>query len=237
MILVFVVGAVRLYRDALTMLLARSDGVRVVGSADIATESIVHAVQPDVFVVDAVSHDAAETTRTLVLENSDAKVVAIGVPDDDERVMALVEAGVGGFVLQEEGEGELAESIKLAARGEVRCSPRMTALLAQRVASLASVQQRLPNANLTARELEIVELIDRGMTNKEIARILRIEIATVKNHVHNILEKLQVSRRAEAAERVRSAFRTRRHDRIEVIEQSSGVGELDPSVRRSGSRG
>ena len=80
----------------------------------------------------------------------------------------------------------------------------MTASLLRRVAALAAGNGGgLPRAQLTSREREIVGLIDRGLSNKEIARDLGIEVATVKNHVHNILEKLQVHRRGEAAARVR----------------------------------
>jgi DNA-binding NarL/FixJ family response regulator len=84
------------------------------------------------------------------------------------------------------------------------CSPRLAATLLRRVAVLAAdrAQPRV-EARLTARELEIVELIDEGLSNKEIASRLCIEVPTVKNHVHNILEKLDVRGRAEAAARVR----------------------------------
>jgi len=87
------------------------------------------------------------------------------------------------------------------------CSPRVAGALLRRIAALATDgrSDRVP-AHLTNREREIMGLIDEGLSNKEIAKRLRIEVATVKNHVHNILEKLQVHRRGEAAARVRAAL-------------------------------
>jgi len=92
-------------------------------------------------------------------------------------------------------------------RGEAVCSPRVAGALLRRIAALATDgrSDRVP-AHLTKREREIMGLIDEGLSNKEIAKRLRIEVATVKNHVHNILEKLQVHRRGEAAARVRAAL-------------------------------
>jgi DNA-binding NarL/FixJ family response regulator len=89
-------------------------------------------------------------------------------------------------------------------RDEMACSPRIAAALLRRVASLAVERSPWPSgARLTARELEVLGLIDEGLSNKQIAGRLCIELATVKNHVHNILEKLQVGRRSEAALQVR----------------------------------
>ena len=96
------------------------------------------------------------------------------------------------------------------ARGEMLCSPRLAATLLRRVATLARGTRRLGPVQLTPRELEIVELIDEGLSNKAIATRLSIELATVKNHVHNILEKLEVSSRAAAAARVRASSGRRR---------------------------
>jgi DNA-binding NarL/FixJ family response regulator len=89
-------------------------------------------------------------------------------------------------------------------RDELPCSPQIASTLLRRVGALASVAAPVePRARLTSRELEIVHLIERGLSNKEIGRELCIEVATVKNHVHNVLEKLQVRRRTEAVARIR----------------------------------
>lgn len=192
--------------------------VRVVGTASPNDEAAATAAKPDVFVVDVSSPEGLAAVGRLRERRPVPKVVAMGVPEREHDVIACVEAGVSGFVLADEHVGQLVASIESSVRGEVRCSPRFAAVLAQRVTALAAAQQKIPpGVNLTARELEIVQLIDDGLSNKEIAHVLHIEVATVKNHVHNVLEKLQVSRRTEAAALVRGAFRERRTDRIEVL--------------------
>jgi two-component system nitrate/nitrite response regulator NarL len=99
---------------------------------------------------------------------------------------------------------DLITSLECAAQGDVVCSPRVAGILLRRIGSQAGPRRREGAAvRLTVREHEIVQLIETGLTNKEIARRLHIELATVKNHVHNILEKLQVNRRADAVARVR----------------------------------
>jgi len=99
---------------------------------------------------------------------------------------------------------DLRAVIESVARGEVVCSPRIAASLLRRIADLAAEREPPPpELRLTSREIEIVELIDQGLSNKEIAQRLSIALPTVKNHVHSILDKLHVHRRAEAAARLR----------------------------------
>jgi DNA-binding NarL/FixJ family response regulator len=125
-------------------------------------------------------------------------------------VLACAQAGIAGYVPREGTLDDLIAALHGAARGEAFCSPRIVAVLLRRIADLSIEWQPLAAAGrLTARELEIVDLIDRGLTNREIAEGLSIEVATVKNHVHNILEKLQIHRRHDAAARIRSHRRLR----------------------------
>jgi DNA-binding NarL/FixJ family response regulator len=100
---------------------------------------------------------------------------------------------------------ELGETVACVMRGELPCTPRLAATLFQRLALHASHRQDDGALGLTAREREILTLIDGGLSNKEIAHRLNIEVATVKNHVHRILDKLHVKRRGEAAARIRGA--------------------------------
>jgi len=232
-ILVFLLGGVRLTREGIAALLRGCEGLRVVGAGSPDEEGALEATEADVYVVDAQSPGSLEAVPRLLTRNQQAKVVAVGVPEDEDEVIACVEAGVTGFVLAGEGVETLVQGVEAAMRGEVHCSPQMAAALARRVTALAAVQKGVPpGAGLTARELEVVELIDEGLSNKEIAHVLRIETATVKNHVHNILEKLQVNRRAEAAARVRSAFRERRADRIDVLPSRGRDLPVDPRIQR-----
>ncbi len=116
----------------------------------------------------------------------------------------LAEAGVGGFFLHDGSVEELAAVIYGVMRGEASFPPRLAATLLQRLSALAAqVPDQAGEAALTARELEIATLVAQGLSNKEIARRLHITLATVKNHVHSILNKLQVTRRADVGQRLR----------------------------------
>jgi two-component system, NarL family, nitrate/nitrite response regulator NarL len=153
--------------------------------------------------------DSISTVRTLAAQVPQVRVVALGVPETDGHVLACIEAGVAGYVPRDGSLETLVATLMGVDRGEVLCSPRIIGSLFRRVAELAA-QPQPPLERLTVRELEILELIDQGLTNKEIARRLCIELSTVKNHVHNILEKLQVRRRADAAAWMVNGWRGRR---------------------------
>ena len=200
----FVVAGVLLYRDAVARLLA--DGcVAVVGSAcDASDRARLRQLDPDVVLVDASTINGPLTVAAIAEAAPAAKVIAFAVRDSEAEIIALAESGVSGFVGREQSTADVVDAVRAVARGEVYCSRSIAAALLHRVAAAASHQRPTAVGRLTARELEIVELIDVGLTNREIAHRLCIELATVKNHVHNILEKLGVTDRAEAAARVRS---------------------------------
>lgn len=125
-------------------------------------------------------------------------------PDSERDIVATAEAGIGGYVPPDASIEDLVEAVKHAARGEMICSPRVAAALARRIATLASnrpVGSAAPS--LTAREMEVLELLEIGLSNKQIANRLSIRLATVKNHVHSILAKLNVRRRGEAVAALR----------------------------------
>jgi DNA-binding NarL/FixJ family response regulator len=202
---VFVVADVRVYRELLAEALAREDGFEVDGSApgDIAGMAIGMA-EPGVVLVDTASVPGPAGVRALAAAAPEAKIVAVGIPDDEAAVLALAEAGVAGYVTVEQPLDELVAAVEAAANDELQCSPRVAAALAKRVAALAGGPRRNADQRLTRREREIAALIADGLLNKQIARRLSIEQATVKNHVHNILAKLGASRRDEVAAFLRS---------------------------------
>jgi DNA-binding NarL/FixJ family response regulator len=153
---------------------------------------------PDIALLDIAMPDGTLTVRALADSAPGVRVVALGVPENDGPVLACAEAGVAGFVPRDGSLEDLVETLKRVVRGEVLCSPRIIGSLFRRVAELAA-HPLPPVGRLTQRELEILGLIDQKLSNKEIARRLTIELSTVKNHVHSILKKLQVRRRADAA--------------------------------------
>jgi two-component system nitrate/nitrite response regulator NarL len=205
MIGVLIVSDVRLYRDGLTEMLAREERVKVVGTAATAREGLEAAASlaPRVVLVNVSMEDGIPLTRAIRLSHPSVKVVVLAVPDDEQNVVSWAEAGAEGFVTAEQSVADLVAAVEGAARGEVSCSPWLAGVLLRRVKVLAEgVIYENRATRLTARELEIAGLIERGLSNKEIARELVIEVTTVKNHVHKILEKLSVRRRAEVAARI-----------------------------------
>ena len=134
--------------------------------------------------------------RQLATAAPEAKIVITGVPEDYGGVVCLVEAGIAGYATADQPMADVAASVLSAADGELQCSPRVSAALAERVAVLSAAQRQVNGGtSLTPREREIAALIGDGLSNKQIARRLSIELATVKNHVHNMLRKLGVTRR------------------------------------------
>src|SRR5262249_33922961 len=116
--------------------------------------------------------------------------------------------GLSGFADHEDSASDLAQTIRAAARGEFRCSARTAGTLLRHVAELAARRENGPPAHaalLTDREREVILLLDEGLSNKQIATRLNIEVATVKHHVHHILEKLEASRRSQAVALARRA--------------------------------
>jgi DNA-binding NarL/FixJ family response regulator len=204
---VVIAADIRLYREGLALALGGRGGFAVAGFASRAADAVaaVRDLRPDVALIDLAMPESLGVIRALAEAAPGVKVVALAVPEVDLSVLACAEAGVAGYVPRDGSLEDLVQAIESAARDELHCSPRIAASLFRHVAALSADRARAADerAPLTTREVEIVRLIDRGLANKEIARTLCIEVATVKNHVHNILEKLQVSRRGEAAARVR----------------------------------
>ena len=201
MIKALVISGVRLYREGLSALIDEAAELCVVASVGTAEEALVRGTY-DVALVDAMRRDDVAAVRLLATE-VDCPIVAFAVPDEDGDVIELAEAGVLGFVGRDATLDELVAAVRSAVRGEASVPPRVATVLLQRVSMPPAPGPTADVASLTGREREIVQIIGEGLTNKEIAARLSIEVATVKNHVHNILEKLQVSRRTEAVARLR----------------------------------
>lgn len=132
------------------------------------------------------------------------KVLALGLTEEKKRVLRYVEAGAAGYVLRDDSLEDLIETVRAAQDGKVFVSPQIAAALMERLSDLAQMFSEVENnvtstTSLTARELEVLELMGKGLTNQQIAEKLVVEIGTVKNHVHSILEKLGVRTRDEAA--------------------------------------
>jgi len=134
----------------------------------------------------------------------DTKVLALGLTEEKKRVLRYVEAGATGYVLKNDSLDDMIENVRAAVDDKVFVSPKIAAAMMERLSDLAQMFSDVENsvtddAGLTPRELEVLELIGEGLTNQQISEQLVIEVGTVKNHVHSILEKLNVGSRGEAA--------------------------------------
>lgn len=202
MLRLLVISRVNAYCEGLRKLL--EDDNRV-ASARIAAETPEQLTSIDVKDIDVILYEVAnpETARGIRHLASIFKhlqIVAFAVPDCEKTVVACAESGAAGIVSAEASVEEIVTCADAATQGELRCTTRVAGALLRRVADLARPEQNHdPVALLTPREVMLLECIERGMSNKEIARKLGIELSTVKNHVHNILEKLRVQRRGQAA--------------------------------------
>jgi DNA-binding NarL/FixJ family response regulator len=210
---VLIVSDVRVVQEGLNSLLAQRAGIDVVSAVDMlrASDEIARLL-PDVVLFDAARQDSVEFVKTLVASAPQSRIVAFGVKETAEEFLALAAAGTAGYVRDSAESDDVVNVLEQVMCDELPCSPRAAASLYRRVATLSQGSDA-PNAPngvavpLSRRELQIAHLIDCGLTNKEIGRQLGIEAATVKNHVHNICEKLEVHRRGEVAGRIRTIAR------------------------------
>jgi two-component system nitrate/nitrite response regulator NarL len=203
---VFIISEVRLYREGLARLLRRDQRLEVVGAADDVPDALEHLAgldaSPDAVLLDVPAPAGLEGLAQLGAAVPTARIIVLNVSDRDEpALIAWAEAGVGGLLARDVDLDEVAQAVQTTADGGTVCSPKLAALLLQRLAR--SAEDRPVTAPLTSREREIAELLEQGLSNKEIAARLQIELPTVKNHVHSILTKLKASRRGQAAAMLR----------------------------------
>lgn len=190
-------------RRGLRTVLETEDDFTVVAEAGTGAQAVelVRAAQPDVVLMDVQMPELSgvDATRLLAAEGLAGRVLILTTFDREDYVLDALRAGAAGYLLKDVDADELARVIRLIARGESFIQPAVAAkylrLLTQRPAE--------PQEPLTARELEVLNLLAAGASNKRIAASLAIAESTVKNHVNNILAKLQVRNRTEAALKAR----------------------------------
>lgn len=206
MIRLLIVTDVRLYAEGLQEVLSHEAELEVVGTAPErdAAVALLCSGMPNVVLLDAALPQCMLTARALLEADPTVKLVALAVPETEEQVLACAKAGASAYVTRDASVRTLVETLLRVTRGELLCSPKMAGSLFQCIRKLSTAHTSTgPWPGLTSREQEVAELIGLGCSNKEIARRLSIEVATVKNHVHNLLAKLQVNRRGEATARLR----------------------------------
>jgi two-component system, NarL family, nitrate/nitrite response regulator NarL len=205
---VLIVSDVRLYREGLASVLAAMGRVEIVGTvAEHELASCAEDFAPDVMLLDFWLL-GSRSLATMLGPHSTAKSVAFAVSYDLEDILACAEAGVSGFVGKDGSAEDVMAMIDGVACGELPCPPRIAGMLFKGLTTLVRSQfNQTVVTGLSRREFEVIHLVDQGRSNKEIAHRLGISAATVKNHVHHILQKLQVHQRGEAAAGMRSVVR------------------------------
>jgi two-component system, NarL family, nitrate/nitrite response regulator NarL len=213
---VLVVSDVRIVQEGLRAVLGTREEIEVVSTIDPrhAGEQCAR-LQPHVVLFDAARCESVGYVKDVVRCAPTCKVVAFGVHETEEEILSLAAAGTAGYVRAGVASADVVNVLERVMRNELPCSARAAASLYREVATLSSNgitrtgrTQNRTTARVSRRELQVARLIDRGLSNKQIARALGIEPATVKNHVHNLCEKLKVHRRGAAAARLRPAWRT-----------------------------
>jgi DNA-binding NarL/FixJ family response regulator len=194
-----------LFRRGLIMVLEAEDDIEVVAEAEDGEDAVEKAAEfvPDVVLMDVrmPGVDGIEATRRIAEKVPTAKILMLTVSDEEEDLYEAVKAGATGYLLKEVSIEEVAPAARAVVAGQSLISPSMASKLLGEFSNLAKrAEERtsVPTPRLTERELEVLRLVAQGKSNREIAGDLYISENTVKNHVRNILEKLQLHTRMEA---------------------------------------
>jgi DNA-binding NarL/FixJ family response regulator len=200
---VAVVDDQELFRHGLTMLLGVEDGIEVVGEASdgVAAAELAASAVPDVILMDVRMPKRSGIEACVAIKEvaPTARIIMLTVSDEEADLYDAVKNGASGYLLKDSSIDEVAQAIRLVADGQSLISPSMAIKLLDEFKQMSrSDRQQVSNARLTDRELEVLNLVAHGLNNRDIAKGLFISENTVKNHVRNILEKLQLHSRMDA---------------------------------------
>ncbi len=202
---VLVVDDHALFRRGLEMVLAQEPDIEVVGEAGDGAEAVERAEEllPDVVLMDIrmPRRSGIEACTAIKAAVPSAQIIMLTISDEEADLYEAIKAGATGYLLKEISIDEVATAIRAVAGGQSLISPSMASKLISEFAQLVKRdddRQQVPAPRLTERELEVLRLVASGMNNRDIARQLFISENTVKNHIRNILEKLQLHSRMEA---------------------------------------
>nr|MDT0664514.1 response regulator transcription factor [Micromonospora sp. DSM 115978] len=202
---VLVVDDHALFRRGLEMVLAQEADIEVVGEAADGSEAVTMAVEsaPDIVLMDVRMPRRGGIDATSAIKEAvpSAKIVMLTISDEEADLYDAIKAGAMGYLLKEISIDEVATAIRAVYGGQSLISPSMASKLLTEFATMikkADDRPQLPTPRLTDREMEVLRLVAKGMNNRDIAKQLFISENTVKNHIRNILEKLQLHSRMEA---------------------------------------
>ncbi|MFL6139061.1 MAG: response regulator [Frankiaceae bacterium] len=202
---VLVVDDHALFRRGLEMVLEQEPDIEVVGEASDGTEAVERAVEttPDIVLMDVRMPKRGGIDACTAIKDAvpSTKIIMLTISDEEADLYDAIKAGAMGYLLKEISIEEVASAIRAVNGGQSLISPSMASKLLNEFASMikrTDERQQLPTPRLTDREMEVLRLVAKGMNNRDIAKQLFISENTVKNHIRNILEKLQLHSRMEA---------------------------------------
>jgi DNA-binding NarL/FixJ family response regulator len=192
-----------LFRKGLASLLRPADGFIVVGEAQDGREAVVkaQALAPDVVLMDVYMPvmDGLEATRRIRAAIPSVRVIVLTVSEDDHNLFDALRAGAQGYLLKSLEPEELFRTLRGVVQGEAFVTPSMAAKILQELTRHPQAPPEVPSAGLSPRERQVLDLLTRGLVNKDLAQALAISENTVKNHLKSIMEKLHVENRVQAA--------------------------------------
>jgi len=201
---VFIVDDHEVVRVGLRTLLSRAPEVEVIGEAESVQQAVAKIAEllPDVVLLDVRLKDGSgfEVSREVQKLDKDVRVLVLTAFSDDEMIMQAISAGADGYLLKEIGRDQLVEAIQKVASGQSILDPAVTGRVFGKMQALIQDPNGGNRLNsLSAQERKVLALVAEGKTNKEIAAAMGLSDKTIKNYFSNILEKLQLSRRSQAA--------------------------------------
>jgi DNA-binding NarL/FixJ family response regulator len=204
---IVILSAVRFLRESVAEVLGRDPGIAVLGHDAVLDKALDQTVtrRANIFLLDAAFAGGVGAVRQIREAAPEVSVVVLALIEAQENVITWAEAGVAGYIPGTAALTDLAKLLQDITNGKQACSEKVAAALLHRIACGVSNDQEAPTSSspLTPRELQILNLIDAGLSNKEIARRLVISLGTTKFHVHSLLGKLNVQRRSQAAAWIR----------------------------------
>ncbi|HEX8002596.1 MAG TPA: response regulator transcription factor [Mycobacteriales bacterium] len=202
---VLVVDDHALFRRGLQMVLEQEDDIEVVGEAGDGAEAVERAADamPDIVLMDVRMPKRGGIDACTAIKDAvpSAKIIMLTISDEEADLYDAIKAGASGYLLKEISIEEVAAAIRAVNEGQSLISPSMASKLLTEFASMikrTDDRQQVPTPRLTDREMEVLKLVAKGLNNRDIAKQLFISENTVKNHIRNILEKLQLHSRMEA---------------------------------------
>jgi two-component system NarL family response regulator len=202
---VLVVDDHALFRRGLQMVLEQEDDIEVVGEAGDGAEAVERATDtvPDIVLMDVRMPKRGGIDACTAIKDAvpSAKIIMLTISDEEADLYDAIKAGASGYLLKEISIEEVAAAIRAVNEGQSLISPSMASKLLTEFASMikrTDDRQQVPTPRLTDREMEVLKLVAKGLNNRDIAKQLFISENTVKNHIRNILEKLQLHSRMEA---------------------------------------